>query len=276
VGGTALGVIEFASLHRGVSWSADVVGRLRRIEEIFAQAIRRKYSEEALQRRTAELKGTAEKLKNLSEHLQDIREQERARIAREVHDELGQALTVLRMDTSWIARHLGDDPTALQEQLHSMINLIDSATGSVQRICSELRPQMLDLLGLFDAVEWLVEEFQKREGIACQVACLGPEIQEERYVTVLFRIVQEALTNISRHAHANHASVRLSVEKQCVVLEIDDDGGGITPEKVFDKRSLGLIGMRERVSFLGGTLELSGVPGKGTHLRVTLPLRGEP
>jgi signal transduction histidine kinase len=275
VGGTLLGVIEFASFHREKSWGNDIVERLRLIEEIFAQALKRKISEETLQRRTTELKETAEKLKNLSEHLQEVREYERANIAREIHDELGQALTVLRMDTSWIARHRDEKPALLVEQLRHMIALIDSATGTVQRICSELRPQMLDVLGLFDAIEWQAEEFQRREGISCQVTLEGPEIEEEKYVIVLFRIVQEALTNVSRHAEASKVAVRLDVDKQRVLLEIDDDGRGITPEQVFNKRSLGLIGMRERVSFLNGKLDITGTKGRGTHLRVTLPMKGE-
>ncbi len=275
VGGTLLGVIEFASFHREKSWGNDIVERLRLIEEIFAQALKRKISEETLQRRTTELKETAEKLKNLSEHLQEVREYERANIAREIHDELGQALTVLRMNTSWIARHRDEKPALLVEQLRDMIALIDSATGTVQRICSELRPQMLDVLGLFDAIEWQAKEFQRREGISCQVTLEGPEIEEEKYVIVLFRIVQEALTNVSRHAEASKVAVRLDVDKQRVLLEIDDDGRGITPEQVFNKRSLGLIGMRERVSFLNGKLDIAGTKGRGTHLRVTLPMKGE-
>ncbi|HUV14539.1 MAG TPA: GAF domain-containing protein, partial [Acidobacteriota bacterium] len=161
VGGTLLGVIEFASFHRENSWSTDIIERLRLIEEIFAQALKRKINEETLQSRTTELRETAEKLKNLSEHLQDVREHERGKIAREIHDELGQTLTVLRMDTSWIARHIHDDPTLLSERLNDMIAMIDSATGTVQTICSELRPHMLDVLGLFDAIEWQVEEFQR-------------------------------------------------------------------------------------------------------------------
>ncbi len=275
VGGTLLGVIEFASFHRENSWSTDIIERLRLIEEIFAQALKRKINEETLQRRTAELKETAEKLKNLSEHLQETREHERANIARDIHDELGQTLTVLRMDTSWIARHIHDDPTLLSERLNDMIARIDSATGTVQTICSELRPQMLDVLGLFDAIEWLVEEFQRREGISCRVTIEGSEIEEEKYVIVLFRILQEALTNVSRHALASEVAIRLKVDKQSVFLEIVDNGRGITQQQVLNKSSLGLIGMQERVSFLNGKLEITGKKGRGTRLRVTLPIKAE-
>lgn len=276
VGGKMLGVLEFASFHRDNSWDDQVADRLRLIEEIFAQALKRRLNEKTLQRRTAELKESASKLKKLTEHLQEVREHERANIAREIHDELGQVLTILRMDTSWIGRHIQDDPAVLTERLQEMIGLIDSATDSVQSIARELRPQMLDLLGLFDAIEWQAAEFQRREGITCRTVFSGEEIKEEKTVIVLFRIVQEALTNVARHAHAREATVRLEVENGCILLEVVDDGRGITEEQVFSNRSLGLIGMRERVSFLNGKMEISGKKGQGTRLRVTLPAEWKP
>lgn len=276
VGGSLLGVIEFASFHRENDWNAEVVDRLRLIEEIFAQALKRRISEKTLQRRTAELKESAVKLKKLTEHLQEVREHERANIAREIHDELGQVLTVLRMDTSWVGRHIRDDPAVLTERLHEMIGLIDSATDSVQSIARELRPQMLDVLGLFDAIEWQVREFQRREGITCRTIFEGEEIEEENTVIVLFRIVQEALTNVARHAHAEEVTVCLEVDKGCIILEVVDNGQGITEEQVISNRSLGLIGMRERVSFLNGKMEITGKKGQGTRLRVTLPVEWKP
>jgi predicted ATPase/signal transduction histidine kinase len=271
VGGKMLGVLEFASFRRENSWDDQVTDRLRLIEEIFAQALKRRISEKTLQRRTAELKKNAAKLKKLTEHLQEVREHERANIAREIHDELGQVLTILRMDTSWIGRHIQDDPSVLAGRLQEMIGLIDSATDSVQNIARELRPQMLDLLGLFDAIEWQAGEFQRREGITCSTVFSGKDIEEENTVIVLFRIVQEALTNVARHAHAGEVTIRLEVDKRCILLEVADDGRGITEEQVFSNRSLGLIGMRERVSFLNGKMEISGKKGQGTRLRVTLP-----
>lgn len=276
VGGLSLGFIEFASFHRENQWSTEIVDRLRLIEEIFAQALKRRMNEQALQRRTAELKETANRLKNLSEHLQEVREQERANIAREIHDELGQALTVLRMDTSWIGRHLETDPALIADRLDDMISLIDAATATVQDICRELRPHMLDMLGLFDAIEWQVKEFQGREDIACRVTCSGQEPKEERYVIVLFRIVQEALTNVSRHANASEVRVNLDVCEKTIFLEIADNGRGISPENLSDKHALGLIGMRERISFLDGKLDISSPGGKGTRLLVTLPLKESP
>jgi predicted ATPase/signal transduction histidine kinase len=272
VGGTMLGVLEFTTFHRENSWGDQVADRLRLIEEIFAQALKRRISEKTLQRRTVELKKNAVKLKKLTEHLQEVREHERANIAREIHDELGQVLTILRMDTSWLGRHIQDDPAVLATRLQEMIGLIDSATDSVQNIARELRPQMLDLLGLFDAIEWQASEFQRREGITCRTVFRGKEIEEENTVIVLFRIVQEALTNVARHANAGEVTVRLEVDKGCILLEVVDDGRGITEEQVFGNRSLGLIGMRERVSFLNGKMEITGKKGQGTHLLVTLPV----
>jgi len=276
VGGTLLGILEFASFQRENTWDDQVADRLRLIEEIFAQALKRRISEKTLQRRTVELKENAAKLQKLTEHLQEVREHERANIAREIHDELGQVLTILRMDTSWIGRHIQDDPDVLITRLQEMIGLIDSATDSVQSIARELRPQMLDLLGLFDAIEWQAGEFQRREGITCRTIFSGKEIEDENTVIVLFRIVQEALTNVARHAHAGEVTVRLEVDKGCILLEVVDDGRGITQEQVFSNRSLGLIGMRERVSFLNGKLEITGKKGQGTRLRVTLPAEWKP
>ncbi|MBN1835536.1 MAG: GAF domain-containing sensor histidine kinase, partial [Spirochaetales bacterium] len=273
-GGTPLGMLELASFRSESSWAPDIIKRLRLIEEIFAQALKRKISEEQLRRRTRELEETAEKLKGLSEHLQDVREEERADIAREIHDELGQTLTVLRMDTAWVARHLRDDASSLREKLQSMIGLIESSAETLQRIASALRPQMLDVLGLFDAIEWLAEEFRKTEEITCDLTFEGPQVQGEKHTIVLFRIVQEALTNIARHAQARKATVRLRVTDRGVLLEIEDDGRGITESQVAGRNSLGLIGMRERVSSLNGTFEIGRVRKRGTRLRVTLPYGG--
>jgi signal transduction histidine kinase len=272
VGGKMLGILEFASFHRENSWGDQVADRLRLIEEIFAQALKRTISEKTLQRKTVELKRNAAELKKLTEHLQEVREHERANIAREIHDELGQVLTILRMDTSWLGRHIHDDPAVLTARLREMIGLIDSATDSVQNIARELRPQMLDVLGLFDAVEWLAWEFQRREGTVCRTIFRGEAIQDEQTVIVLFRIVQEALTNVARHARAANVTVRLEVDGGCVALEVIDDGQGITEEQVASGRSLGLIGMRERVAFLNGKMEMTGKRGHGTRLCVTLPV----
>jgi two-component system sensor histidine kinase UhpB len=234
----------------------------------------RKRNEETLEKRTAELRESAVKLRSLSEHLQEVREHERASIAREIHDELGQALTVMRMDASWVGKHIGDSPEKLRERIGEMVDLIDATIKTVQKIATELRPEILDILGLTAAIEWHVEEFQKREGIDCSLSCEGGEVVDEKCRTVLFRVLQEALTNVSRLAGAGEVRIRLSVSGEKAVLEISDDGRGITSEEAGSGHSLGLIGIRERVASLNGTLEISGASGEGTCLRAAVPIEG--
>jgi predicted ATPase/signal transduction histidine kinase len=274
-GGVFLGLITFSSFHSAQSWSSELLHRLHLLEEVFANAIVRKRNEQELQKRTAELRETAEKLRSLSEHLQEIREHERASIAREIHDELGQALTVMRMDASWIGKHTGEAPEKLRGRVDEIVGLIDATIRTVQRISTELRPEILDILGLTAAIEWQVEEFQRREGIPCRLSCDGQEVDDEKCRTVLFRVLQEALTNVSRHAKAREVRIRLSVNGEEAILEIRDNGRGITQQEAGSKNSLGLIGMRERVASLNGTLEITGKSRGGTCLRVNIPMRGK-
>jgi signal transduction histidine kinase len=273
IGGSFLGVIEFVSFKIAHSWQAEIIQRLRLLEEIFANVLDRKKNEERLQSRTTELIETAEKLKKLSSYLEEVREQERTHIAREIHDELGSALTVLKMDTSWFGKQLIDQPEVFKEKIREMRELIDSTVKTVQRISTELRPAILDTFGLFDAIKWYAEDFQSRKGIPCIVACYGEELENKKVDIVLFRILQEALTNVSRHAHATEVKVQVEMKNDFAILKISDDGKGITQSEIQSKNSLGLIGMRERVTFLNGNLEIEGKKGKGTTVNVTLPLR---
>jgi signal transduction histidine kinase len=273
IGGSFLGVIEFVSFKIAHGWQAEIIQRLRLLEEIFANVLDRKKNEERLQSRTTELIETAEKLKKLSSYLEEVREQERTHIAREIHDELGSALTVLKMDTSWFGKQLIDQPEVFKEKIREMRELIDSTVKTVQRISTELRPAILDTFGLFDAIKWYAEDFQSRKGIPCIVACYGEELENKKVDIVLFRILQEALTNVSRHAHATEVKVQVEMKNDFAILKISDDGKGITQSEIQSKNSLGLIGMRERVTFLNGNLEIEGKKGKGTTVNVTLPLR---
>jgi signal transduction histidine kinase len=275
IGGSFLGVIEFVSFNIERSWKTEIVKRLRILEEIFANALDRKKNEDRLQSRTLELMETAVKLKKLSAYLEEVREQERAHIAREIHDELGSALTILKMDTSWVGRHLIHEPKILKEKLHEIAELIDSTVKTVQRISTELRPAILDNLGLFDAIQWYTKDFQRRERVSCRVTCDGGEVENKKAAIVLFRILQEALTNVSRHAHASEVKVHMEMNTDYAALTITDNGKGISQSEIQSKNSLGLIGMRERVSFLNGNLEISGIKNKGTTVKVTLPLRGD-
>lgn len=247
----------------------DPAGELTGAVHVIHDITERKQAEIAL-------RDSLEQLRNLSARLESAREQERTRIAREIHDELGHALTVLKMDVAWVAARFGSEPEALAERTRSMSSLIDRTIGTVRAIATELRPSLLDDLGLLAAIEWEAAEFERRTGIRTRVA--GPDrppaLDDER-ATAVFRIVQEALTNVARHAHAGSVAVRLESGPEGVVLEVRDDGRGVTAAEVAASGSLGIIGMRERARAAGGRMTLEGKPGGGTRLRVTLPPGGE-
>jgi PAS domain S-box-containing protein len=231
-------------------------------------------------RRNAErLRQSHAGLRALSERLRAAREEEGTRIAREVHDEVGQILTALRLDVGWLERQLESlalpapaAREALAGKLQDMSQLLDLASDAVHHIIGELRPGILDELGLEAAVEWYVAEFEKRTGIACRLvetmdgASLSPD-----QATALFRIMQEALTNVVRHAGATAVDIRLSAEPCRVTLEIGDDGCGIPEDKIGDSRSIGLLGMRERARALGGEVVIRRHFTQGTLVEVILP-----
>jgi signal transduction histidine kinase len=214
-----------------------------------------------------------EQLRNLAARLQSIREEERSRIAREVHDVLGQALTGIKMDARWILARLPEIQGPLVTRAQSMSELIDSTIHTVRRIASDLRPGILDNLGLVAAVEWQASEFQTRTGINCRVtntlrdAAIGAES-----ATAVFRIFQETLTNVARHAQATAVSVDLGEQEGRIVLQVADNGRGIDLAEVTQSKSVGLLGMRERAAILGGDLVISGAPGQGTSVVLSVPL----
>ena len=218
------------------------------------------------------LRNSREQLRNLSAHLHTVREQERTSIAREIHDELGQALTALKMDLSWLGnKYRTHEP--LVEKMKSMVKLVDSTIRTVKKISSELRPVVLDDLGLAAAIEWQAAEFQKRSGIGCEVNFVPDDIILDRAIsTTIFRIFQEALTNVMRHAGATKVTVSLEERDGEVFLGVQDNGKGITEKQMTDPKSFGLIGMRERVQFFGGEVRITGARGKGTSLAITIPL----
>jgi len=219
-----------------------------------------------------ELKNSREQLRNLSVHLQSIREKERMLIAREIHDELGQALTALKMELVWLNNRLPNDQLLLHDKMKSMIGLVDETARTVQRISAELRPGLLDDLGLAAAVEWQAEDFERRTGISCTVT-LDPEdfVANQDISTAIFRIFQETLTNIVRHAGASCVEVVLHEKDNEIKLQVSDNGRGITPEQVSHPRSFGIMGIRERVNLLQGKLEIVGIPQKGTTVTVCIP-----
>jgi signal transduction histidine kinase len=212
-------------------------------------------------------------LRGLGNQLQTVREEEKAHIAREVHDELGQTLTALKMEMGCLNHDLNSAPDLAQNRIGGMNKLIDDTIQSVQRIATELRPQILDVLGLAEAVRWETSEFEKRTGIQCRLQLPPSNVELNREVKItVFRIFQEAMTNIARHSGAKKVEIDLQMDAQQVVLEILDNGRGIVSNEIFNKNSLGLLGIRERVHFLNGQFDITGNSRDGTQVRVAIPL----
>jgi signal transduction histidine kinase len=249
--------------------------RLSRLIPAVHRALRE--AQDRADRRKAEeqLRESHEQLRALSVYLQTVREEERTRIAREVHDELGQALTSCKLDLSWIAGRLPRDLKPLREKTRALSAHIDATIQMVRRISTELRPGILDHLGLGAALEWQANEFQTRTGIRCDVHADLADLQLEQDLnTTFFRIFQETLTNVIRHAGATQVAVGLKERAGEVVLEVKDNGRGISTEEVWNTKSLGLLGMRERASLLGGTFKISPLSsGQGTRVTVSIPLQ---
>jgi len=220
-----------------------------------------------------QLRASREQLRELSRHLESVREEERTSMAREIHDELGQTLTALKIDLSWLAKRLPHEQQSLVEKTESMYELVDRAIQTVKRISTELRPGALDDLGLADAMEWQIQDFGKRTDIKSTFSARpeGIVLDRERS-TAVFRVCQEALTNIVRHAKATRVSVSLRTGPNRVSLKISDNGQGIEESQILDPTAFGLIGMRERARYLGGEVRISGAPGKGTLVVMSIPL----
>lgn len=211
-------------------------------------------------------------LRDLSAHLESVREEERKRIAREIHDELGQTLTALRMDVSLARLAFGESDPKLLVQLQSMTELVDRTISTVRHVTSSLRPGALDL-GIVAALEWLVEEFIDHAGIPCELVLGDGEINlDELTATAIFRIVQESLTNIARHAEASQVEIIVTRSLGDLCFEVRDNGTGFDRNAVPNAKSFGLVGMRERVAMLNGKLELDSEPGRGTRIRVCVPV----
>ncbi len=226
----------------------------------------------ARRRHDDEVRRSREELRALAARLQSVREDERTRISREVHDELGQALTGLRLDLSWLKGRLKDKPE-LAERVQSAVTRIDGTIDTVRRIATELRPSVLDHLGLVAAVEWQAQEFEKRTGInvRLELSSAHPAVDDARATTV-FRILQESLTNVARHASAGHVDISLALGPDAVELRVSDDGRGISEAERTALRSLGLVGIRERAIACGGECTIEGRPGQGTTVVARIPL----
>lgn len=237
------------------------------------KSVRLVLANEVTERYLAEerLKESYESIKRLTEHLNSVREQERLHIAREIHDELGQLLTVLKMDVSWLNKKLQAAPEPVKEKLADLISLLDTTVKTVRRISSELRPSLIDDLGLVAAMEWHMEEFQKRSGIDCQARLPENELNLSDNVKIgLYRILQESLTNVARHSQAKKVVVKLQKTDNQLILTVEDDGIGFD-EANRNKKTLGLVGARERAEGLGGSYSIQGFPGQGTRVQVAIP-----
>jgi PAS domain S-box-containing protein len=228
-------------------------------------------------RMETELRRSREQLRSLSAHLQQIREEERMRIARELHDELGGFLTVLKLDLASLCKEPATGSASFRQKIDSMSKAIVQAIGSVRRICSDLRPSVLDHIGLTAGIGWQVEEWQAKTGIRCTMrSAIDDESIDSGRATAAFRVLQEALTNVARHAHASSVQVQLWIADGRLRLEIHDDGCGIADRTVADATSLGLLGMKERVHSFGGSVEIRGAPACGTTVDVSIPLADPP
>jgi two-component system sensor kinase len=220
-----------------------------------------------------ELRDSLAQLRALAARLQAVREEERTSMAREIHDDLGQMLTAMNMDLVWLMQRLPSADAGLELKVRSVLKLVDDAITSVRSIASSLRPGMLDDLGLSAAIEWQTREFQVRTGIKCDLFLPARDVVlDDERSTAVFRIFQETLTNIARHACASHAIVRLIRARRQLVLEVRDNGKGFENGAAAQKKSLGFLGMKERALILGGLIEICSKPGQGTSVAVRIPL----
>jgi signal transduction histidine kinase len=219
-----------------------------------------------------EFRRSTEQLRELSARLQSVREEERTHLARAIHDELGQALTGLKMDVAWLQKHLDQQPPALLEKTQAMSNLIDIIVQAVRRIATELRPGILDL-SLLATIEWQLQEFQTRSGIQGKlISGLEETTLDSDGATTVFRIFQEILTNVTRHAQASQIEVSIAENSTFLTLQVRDNGRGISESDIHSPKSIGLLGMRERARLRAGEVHFQGIPGQGTTVTVRLPL----
>ena len=249
----------------------DEVGKLARAFNVMNEQVNE--ARQRLEQKVIESGQMNEQLRDLTAHLQNIREEERIHIAREMHDELGQLLTAFKMDISWLDKKLSGTDAATRQKLADMTLLIDNSVSFVRNLASELRPSMLDDFGLIPALEWHSEEFGKRFNIAIEFTANVKEIKTTAEMgTGLFRMYQETLTNVARHANASKVSAALDVAGDHLRLSIHDNGKGFNTSGDNKKKTLGLLGMKERAAMIGGSLEINSAPGKGTSVIITVPL----
>lgn len=248
----------------------DEIGKLSRAFNAMTVKVSR--SKEELEHKIKETEHMASRLRELSAHLQNIREEERIHIAREMHDELGQLLTGFKMDVSWLHKKLdATQEPAVKEKLEEMMEIVNEAAIFVRKLASELRPSILDDLGLVPALDWHSQEFKRRSHINVEFRSPHDDVEASKDIaTGLFRIFQESLTNVARHAEAKKVVAELELTDGNIQLTITDDGKGFDT-KSGERKTLGILGMRERATMLGGKLKIYSAPGKGTTVLITVP-----
>jgi len=245
---------------------ADNNGYPVRLMGSFLDITARKNTEE-------QLKQSHEEMRQLASRLQEIREEERASMAREIHDELGQQLTGLKMDISWLTKKLVPREEHIDNKLKSITELLNETIVKVRKLATELRPSILDDVGLAEAMEWQSTEFEKRSGIQVLFSATGPPIVIPVNISIgLFRIYQESLTNVARHAEASKVSSSLAITDHELALSITDNGKGFDPAAIGHKKTLGLLGMKERTVMMGGSYTIKSHPGKGTTVCISVPV----
>jgi signal transduction histidine kinase len=246
--------------------------RITRLVPAVRRALREATERSERRQAVRELRESHAKLRQLAAHLLSVREEERMNIARDIHDELGQVLAALKMDIAWLSDKYSDHATIVAKSA-SMRATVANTILSMKRICMELRPALLDHFGLGATMEWQAEEFKKRSGIECKVVLEPHDIAVDKdQAIVLFRIFQESLTNVIKHAKATKVEASLRHEDKRIVLVVHDNGVGISQEQTSKPNSFGLLGMRERLYVLSGTISIKGKRQKGTTLTVTIPV----
>jgi signal transduction histidine kinase len=258
--GTKVGIVTISPIY-------DDEGNCNRLLGTVHDITERKNAEE-------EILAMNKQLRNLLLHLENVREIERTNIAREIHDELGQQLTGLKMDASWVSKKYANGDATIKERLASMIDLIDDTVKTVRRIATELRPGILDDLGLIAAIEWQSQEFEKRNGIRSEFHTNLSDLHLERDLsTNIFRVYQEALTNILRHASATSVNTKFERTNGDLILTVTDNGRGFDINEPKNKNALGLMGMKERALIFQGEFTIQSEKLKGTTITLKVPFQ---
>lgn len=262
--GQALGAIHLADEREGII-TLKKMEFIEQLGVIVGEAIYRFSAEE-------ELRKSREEMRNLSKYLREAREMERTAVAREIHDELGQIITALRLNLAWIRDHYKEDPVIFDKS-KSMLALVDTTIQTIQNIITELRPGILDVLGLFAAIEWQAAELKKMSGITCDLSLPSEDVLVVAEIsTNIFRIIQELFTNVVRYSQASNVSVRIEILRDRLFLNVTDNGIGIRPQDISSPVSFGIIGIRERVYAMKGEMDITGTSGMGTSINIAVPV----